>query len=111
MINNPDYKAIEQALAGESDETLSQADRDKLRQLAKEAAVGVSDGFLDSARRLLLVYRQETLQREQMESIMPAVRQIWPKAEFTSCIGFLCIHKDGLPSEPEIDQPAARESL
>jgi len=103
MRNSDDFKAIEAALVGRSDEAVKAADEGSVRKMAGVAAVKVSGGFLRSARRLLLHRRAEARRKGRIEAIMPAVRQIWPKAEFADCSDYFRIYPDGMPGEPEID--------
>lgn len=102
MQNSEDFKAMEAALAGQSDAAVEAADEGSLREMGGPAVATVSGGFLRSAKRLLLQRRGEARRRGRIASIMPAVRQVWPDAEFADCGDYFCIYPDGLPSEPEI---------
>ena len=102
MQNSEQFKAMEAALAGQSDAAVEGADEGALREMGGPAVATVSGGFLRSAKRLLLQRRGEARRRAQIESIMPAVRQIWRNAEFADCGDYFRIYPDGLPGEPEI---------
>ena len=102
MQNSEDFKAMEAALAGQSDAAVEAADEGSLREMGGPAVATVSGGFLRSAKRLFLQRRGEARRRGRIESIMPAVRQVWPDAEFADCGDYFRIYPDGVPSEPEI---------
>jgi len=107
MQNSEQFKALEAALAGQSVEAVGAADEGALREMGGPALATVSGGFLRSAKRLFLQRRREARRWWQIESIMPAVRQIWPDAEFADCGDYFRIYPNGLPIEPQIDQPSA----
>ena len=104
MQNTPGFRALEAAWATVSNEAIESADEASLREMARagSAAVGISNGFLRSARRLVLQRRQEARRRGRIESIMPAVWKIWPAAEFADCGDYFRIYPDGVPGEPQI---------
>ncbi len=101
MQNSEQFKAMEAALAGQSDAAVEAADEGALREMVGPAVATVSGGFLRSAKRLFLQRKQEARRRVRIASIMPAVRQIWPDAEFADCGDYFRIYPDGVPGEPE----------
>lgn len=111
MQNGEEFKALEAALAGRSIDAVEAADERSLREMAGPVAATLSDGFLRSARRLLLRRKQEARRRSQIDSIMPAVRQIWRNAGFADCGPFFCIYPDGLPVDPEMGRLVELEGL
>lgn len=102
MQNSEDFKAMEAALAGRSVEAVEAADEGSLREMAGPAVAMVSDGWLRSARRLFLQRKDEARRRGRIASIMPAVRQVWPDAEFADCGDYFRIYPDGVPGESDV---------
>jgi len=111
MQNSEQFKAIEVAWAMQSDETVISAGEIALREMGGPAAANVSGGFLRSARRLYLQGRRADRRRWRIESIMPAVQQVWPDAEFADCGDYFRIYPDGVPGEPEISGELVKEAL
>ena len=101
MQANAKFLAVETALASSSDQELAGLDTTAIAsRIGPVTAAGLTREFLENAKAVILRRRADARRRSRIESLLPAIQAIWPKAQIEDSEDRLVVWLDGKPAGP-----------